>query len=75
VPVFRQRQDYCSTFEMATFVVSASLYCLSNVREFRPDLVHVFFGIPDGPIGWLIKRVAGVPYIISLRVLMCRPMK
>jgi glycosyltransferase involved in cell wall biosynthesis len=67
VPVFRQRQDYCSTFEMATFVVSASLYCLSNVREFRPDLVHVFFGIPDGPIGWLIKRVAGVPYIISLR--------
>ena len=67
VPVFRQRQDYCSTFEMATFVVSASLYCLSNVREFRPDLVHVFFGIPDGPIGWLIKRIAGLPYIISLR--------
>jgi glycosyltransferase involved in cell wall biosynthesis len=29
--------------------------------------VHIFFGIPDGPIGWLLKRVHGLPYIISLR--------
>lgn len=67
VPVFRQRQDYCSTFEMGTFVVSASLYSLTHARDFRPDIVHVFFGIPDGPIGWLLKRAAGLPYIISLR--------
>jgi glycosyltransferase involved in cell wall biosynthesis len=52
---------------MGTFVVSASMYSLSHVREFRPDIVHVFFGIPDGPIGWLLKRMTGLPYIISLR--------
>jgi hypothetical protein len=67
VPVFRQRQDYCSTFEMGTFVVSAAWYCLRNVREFRPDIVHVFFGIPDGPLGWFLKRVYRLPYIVSLR--------
>ena len=67
VPVFRQRQDYCSTFEMGTFVVSAAWYCLHNVREFRPDMVHVFFGIPDGPLGWFLKRVYRLPYIVSLR--------
>jgi glycosyltransferase involved in cell wall biosynthesis len=26
-----------------------------------------FFGIPDGPIGWFLKRVYGLPYLISLR--------
>jgi glycosyltransferase involved in cell wall biosynthesis len=67
VSVFRQRQDYCSTFEMGTFVLSAAWYCLSSVREFQPDIVHVFFGIPDGPLGWLLKRTLKVPYIISLR--------
>jgi glycosyltransferase involved in cell wall biosynthesis len=67
VPVFRQRQDYCSTFEMATFVISAAWYCLSNVKEFKPDIVHVFFGIPDGPIGWLLKHMYRLPYVISLR--------
>jgi len=67
VPVMRQRQDYCSTFEMATFLISAGWHSLWQVREFRPDVVHIFFGVPDGPIGWLLKRVYGLPYIISLR--------
>jgi glycosyltransferase involved in cell wall biosynthesis len=67
VPVIRQRQDYCSTFEMATFMVSGAWHSLWQVREFRPDIVHIFFGIPDGPVGWLLKRAYGLPYIISLR--------
>jgi glycosyltransferase involved in cell wall biosynthesis len=67
VPVMRQRQDYCSTFEMATFLISAAWHSLWQVREFQPDVVHIFFGVPDGPVGWLLKRVYGLPYIISLR--------
>jgi glycosyltransferase involved in cell wall biosynthesis len=67
VPVMRQRADYCSTFEMLTFLVSGAWYSLGQAREFRPDIVHIFFGIPDGPIGWLLKRAYGLPYIISLR--------
>ena len=67
VPVMRQRQDYCSTFEMGTFLVSGAWHSLWQAREFRPDVVHIFFGIPDGPIGWLLKRSYGLPYIISLR--------
>lgn len=67
VPVMRQRQDFCSTFEMATFLISGAWHSLWQVREFRPDLVHIFFGVPDGPIGWLLKRIYGLPYIISLR--------
>ena len=67
VPVIRRRQDYCSTFEMATFLISGAWHSLWQVREFQPDVVHIFFGIPDGPIGWLLKRVSGLPYLISLR--------
>jgi glycosyltransferase involved in cell wall biosynthesis len=67
VPVLRQRQEYCSTFEMFTFMVSGALHSLKLAREFRPDIVHIFFGVPCGPIGWLLKRMYGLPYIISLR--------
>ena len=67
VPVSRRRQDYCSIPEMASFVLSAAWYCLRSAREFQPDLVHIFFAIPDGPIGWLLKRTHRLPYIISLR--------
>lgn len=67
VPVIRQRQDYCSTFEMGTFVLSGMWQSVIQVPEFKPDIVHIFFGIPDGPVGWLLKRVYSLPYIISLR--------
>jgi len=67
IPVLRQRQEFCSTFEMGTFLLSGLWYSLVQAREFKPDIVHVFFGIPDGPIGWALKRVYGLPYIISLR--------
>jgi glycosyltransferase involved in cell wall biosynthesis len=67
IPVLRQRQEYCSTYEMGIFLVSGLWHSLIQAREFNPDLVHVFFGIPDGPIGWLLKRVYGLPYLISLR--------
>lgn len=67
IPVLRQRQDYCSTFEMATFLLSGWWYCFWQTREFKPDVIHVFFGIPDGPLGWWLKRTYGLPYLISLR--------
>jgi glycosyltransferase involved in cell wall biosynthesis len=67
IPVLRQRQEYSSTFEMGTFLVSGLWHSLFEARDFKPDIVHVFFGIPDGPIGWLLKRAYGLPYLISLR--------
>ncbi len=67
IPVLRQRREYCSTFEMGTFVLSGMWYGLLHARDFKPDVGHVFFGIPDGPIGWFLKRTHGLPYLISLR--------
>lgn len=67
IPVLRQRQEYCSTSEMGTFLLSGLWHSLIQAREFKPDVVHIFFGIPDGPIGWALKRAYGLPYLISLR--------
>jgi glycosyltransferase involved in cell wall biosynthesis len=67
IPVLRQRQEYCSTFEMATFVLSGLWHSFFQAPKFKPDVVHIFFGIPDGPLGWALKRAYGLPYLISLR--------
>jgi glycosyltransferase involved in cell wall biosynthesis len=52
---------------MFAFVLSGLWFSLFQVRAFMPEIVHIFFGIPDGPIGWVLKRVYGLPYLISLR--------
>ncbi len=66
VPVLRKSADVCGVHEMLTFVLSASLYSLRLARRFRPDIVHVFFGIPSGPVAYLLKKVYNLPYVIFL---------
>ncbi|MGD1991909.1 MAG: glycosyltransferase family 4 protein [Anaerolineae bacterium] len=67
VPAFRQQRESSSILEMLSFLISGTVYGLRHTASFRPDVVHVFFGIPCGPIGWIIKRVYRTPYLISLR--------
>ncbi|MDY0095600.1 MAG: glycosyltransferase family 4 protein, partial [Candidatus Vecturithrix sp.] len=30
------------------------------------DLIHIFFGVPSGPLGYLAKKIFGVPYLIRM---------
>ncbi len=67
VPVARRRQDRCTPPEMLTFLASACWTVLREVHAWRPEATIAFFGIPSGPVAWLLKVVGGVPYIVSLR--------
>jgi glycosyltransferase involved in cell wall biosynthesis len=67
VKVVRRRADRCSPPEMLTFIASAGRAALQLARAWRPDLTVAFFGIPGGPVAWLLRARFGVPYIVSLR--------
>lgn len=67
VRTLRRRPDRSSPLEMASFTTSAALPALALARRFRPDILHVYFGLPTGPLGRLIKLVTGAPYLLSLR--------
>ena len=67
VAVVRRRADRCTPPEMLTFIASAGVAALRLARDWRPDLTIAFFGIPGGPVAWLLHTRFGVPYIVSLR--------
>lgn len=67
VPVLRRRLDQSTPVEMASFVFSAMVPALQLARRFRPDVLHVYFSVPTGPVGVLVKRLTGTPYLLSLR--------
>ncbi len=65
----RARTDSCSFAEMFDFLIKARKMADRLVRDSidtgkRFDAVLIFFGIPSGPIGYLLKRKYGLPYII-----------
>jgi glycosyltransferase involved in cell wall biosynthesis len=67
VAVVRQRLDRCTPPEMLTFILSASVVALGEIRRWKPDATIAFFGIPSGPVGLALRLVSSVPYIVSLR--------
>ncbi len=67
IPAVRRHADHCSPLEMLSFMASAAVALPVMARRWRPDACVAFFGIPCGPAAWVLKVVAGVPYIVSLR--------
>lgn len=61
----RRRPDRCTVPEMAAYVLLQWWPALAEVRRFRPDVIHVHFAVPCGPIAWLAGRLTGTPYVVT----------
>jgi glycosyltransferase involved in cell wall biosynthesis len=67
IPAIRKKADRSSASEQLSYILSATFYCFSLFRRWKPDIVWAFFGIPSGFIGILLKYIFHIPYIVSLR--------
>src|SRR5688500_1461361 len=56
IPGLRRRQDRSNPLEQVMFILSASLWTLSLIPRFKPHATLAFFGVPSGPVAWLIKK-------------------
>ncbi len=63
----RSRPDRSSFYEKLSFVIHAAVSIVSERGRLKPEGSIVFFSLPCGPLGRLVKAVKGCPYVISLR--------
>ena len=50
---------------MIGYVTAASKYCCFDCSDFRPDIIHVHFAVPNGPAAMAASRKFKVPYVIT----------
>ncbi len=62
----RKIESQCSQREMFSFVFNAIRPMLEIIDNWKPDIVHIFFALPTGPLGYIAKKFRNVPYIIYL---------
>jgi glycosyltransferase involved in cell wall biosynthesis len=67
IPSWRKSESSSGAWEQLHFMISAAWSSLRFVRGWRPDGVIAYFGVPSGPAAWLLRKVYGVPYLVSLR--------
>ncbi len=66
VPALRKNSDVCAVHEMLTYTLSSSRYGVRFAKQFQPDIVQVFFGIPAGGGAYLLKKLQNIPYVVFL---------
>ena len=53
---------------MAGYAGAAVLKGLDLMRTWKPDVIHVHFAVPAGPAGWVLSRLSGVPYVLTVHL-------
>jgi len=67
VPALRKYMDRSGLLEQVSFVLTGSLCAGGVLKKFPAKVVLAFFGVPSGPIAWLLRKLHGIPYMISMR--------
>jgi glycosyltransferase involved in cell wall biosynthesis len=67
VPALRRRAYRSGLLEQISFVLVGSLWALRVLKTFPAQGVLAFFGVPGGMIAWLVRKLHGTPYMVSLR--------
>ena len=60
----RQHQEHCSFMEMLSYLWKALFVVDKLEKKEQFDICLVFFGIPSGPLGYVLKKKYKLPYII-----------
>ena len=61
----RRKEDTCSVWEMALYLVTALPTALWEAWTWRPDVVHAHFVVPSGLLALALKLLAWRPYVVT----------
>lgn len=64
VPSLRKHREHSSFAEMLSYLWKAIWVALRLQKKEKYDVCLVFFGIPSGPIGYVLKKIYKLPYMI-----------
>ena len=53
---------------MTGFILSAVWYCLFKMKDFQPDMIHVHFAVPGGPVALLVSKLKKSPYVRTVHL-------
>jgi len=67
VPSVRSRKEVCHTHEMLTYVMSGAAQAAWLARRHHYDVCNAHFIFPTGPISYAVRRLSGLPYILTAR--------
>ncbi|HSL27916.1 MAG TPA: glycosyltransferase family 4 protein [Anaerolineales bacterium] len=64
-----RRQPYRASFlTMAAFVLAGFWAGRRLIKRFQPDVIHAHFAVPAGALAWILSRISGIPYMLTVHL-------
>ncbi|MEX0650126.1 MAG: glycosyltransferase family 4 protein [Candidatus Andersenbacteria bacterium] len=64
IPTVRRYKDFCATWELVIFGVSALIYTFFYTLRHKVDFIQAYFAVPAGWVAWVIHLLRGIPYAV-----------
>lgn len=65
VPCGRKHAYKAGFLDMALFILASLQRGLKEIRDWKPDVMHVHFAVPAGVTGWMLSLLTGTPYLLT----------
>jgi len=53
---------------MLGFVAASAWSGSRAIRTWKPDILHVHFAVPAGAAAWLLRKLTGTPYVLTVHL-------
>jgi glycosyltransferase involved in cell wall biosynthesis len=64
-----RNQPYRASFLSMSIYVLAGLWIgLRLIGRFKPDMIHAHFAVPAGALAWMLSRLTGIPYVLTVHL-------
>ncbi len=64
-----RRQPFKAGFaEMSGFVLAGIWNSRRVLTNWSPDIVHVHFAVPTGPVAWMLHYLTRIPYVVTIHL-------
>lgn len=68
IPTIRKDLARASLVAMSSYIISSIIHGYFLIRKWKPDVIHVHFAVPAGPIAWVLSKITGVPYLLTVHL-------
>ena len=68
IPSLRREAFRADLRAMGSYVLSGLWAGYHLIKRWQPDLIHVHFAVPAGALAWMLSKLTGLPYVMTVHL-------
>jgi glycosyltransferase involved in cell wall biosynthesis len=68
VPTPRRDPSRASILAMVSYIINSVFRGFFLCKRWKPEVIHVHFAVPAGPTAWVLSKLTGIPYVLTVHL-------